>query len=120
MKARDLDDWTNMKNVCYRKESGGEYVLNERKDPRMYINDEILYRRELNGDEYRGKFYDVSKSGMSMISQYPYLSGTKLYLRTMDDSSGKLERGDVVWAKRDVGFSAKTPKYRVGIKFASF
>ncbi|MGE4519233.1 MAG: PilZ domain-containing protein [Desulfobacteraceae bacterium] len=119
MKARDLEDWSNIKNVCYRKDAGGEYVLNERKNNRMYLHDNVLYRRDINGDEYKAKFYDISKSGMSMVSEYPYIPGTRLYLRAMGDSSGKYERGNVVWTKRDAGFSSKNPKYRVGIKFAA-
>jgi hypothetical protein len=85
----------------------------------MYIHDEVLYRRDINGDEYKAKFYDISKSGMAMISQYPYLSGTKLYLKAMGDTSGKYERGNVVWTKREPGFSSKYPKYRVGIRFTA-
>lgn len=105
------------RKVCFRNEQGGYFVYDERDKRRMNFHESFTYRRNLEGETYKAKVFDISNHGMSFISDYPFLKGTTLYFSNGDKASENFEKGSVVWAKFYQPFSSRYPRYRIGVEF---
>jgi hypothetical protein len=113
-----LNQETNeRKKVCFRNEQGGYFVYDERDKRRMGFHESFVFKRFPDGEIYKAKVFDISKNGMSFISDYPFLKGTTLYFSNDEKQSDNFEKGNVVWAKFYQPFSSKYPRYRIGVEF---
>ena len=89
---------------------------NQRTESRTSIAGEIKYSRESDGFCYDARIFDCGRHGMGLISDFPYLRDTELFLKSKDDKENVIQRAEVAWSRPAYKSTKLHPQYRVGLK----
>lgn len=91
--------------------------LNQRSKSRSRILGKIMYARKEGGDWYDANLRDCTGEGLSFFSNFPYLPGTEILVKSKNKFDNNLMAARVKWSrqKRDVGKKFKS--YNVGAQF---
>ena len=93
--------------------------FNQRTKPRIPISGKIRYAR-VSGDEwYDANLKDSTREGISFVSEFPYLPGTRIFVKSEDRREDTWERAEIRWSKPIGEIAKKNAKYRIGAKFMS-
>lgn len=90
---------------------------NERRIPRKGMSSKIKYSRLYDDEQYAAHVINSSTHGLCMISQYPYLKGTELFLKSAEPDDQTMQKANVAWSKPARHFKKSNPRYNVGVTF---
>jgi hypothetical protein len=90
---------------------------NQRLENRSAMSGEIAYSRTPGGELFDAELYDTCRQGMGFVSHFPYLRGTEIFLKSMNDKEKIVQKATVTWSRPLGHFKKLNPKYRVGVKF---
>ncbi|MBU1169654.1 MAG: hypothetical protein KKD44_08840 [Proteobacteria bacterium] len=89
---------------------------NQRKSSRTSIGGKINYSRNEQGDTYEARLCDSCAQGMGLISTFPYLRETTLFLKSKNLDDTMIQKAVVAWSRPDRKFNKHTPRYKIGVK----
>ena len=92
--------------------------LNQRQSNREAIVGKIMYSREPEGICYNARLKNCTNKGMEIITGYPYLQKTRLFLHSKNKDDLSVQKAEVAWSKPEmIESSSHQTNYRVGVKF---
>ncbi len=90
--------------------------LNQRINPRNRYIFPFLYSRVDGEDCYGAEMWDCSKSGMSFLSDFPYVTDTVINVKTSEEHDAYPIK--IKWCRRVLDEQETgAPCYRVGAEF---
>jgi hypothetical protein len=91
--------------------------LNQRAEKRSRIRGKIRYSRQKDGLFFDAILNDCGKKGLGMITEYPYLPNTSIYLSSGNPHDPAVQSAKITWSKPVSTSSRLHPRYRVGTCF---
>lgn len=92
---------------------------NQRANARTSIAGKIKYARDAEGDWcFDARLFDCGTDGMGLISEFPYLRDTELFLKSRNNKDDATQKAEVAWCRPAPKFTKQNPRYRVGVHFA--
>ena len=90
---------------------------NQRSKARPRILGKIMYTSDKDGDWYDTYMRNCTNEGVSFLSNFPYLPGTKIYIKSVNKMDSSLQPAKVKWSKKKKFGRPKYGEYSIGAKF---
>ncbi len=91
--------------------------LNQRSKDRRRILGKIMYTSDKNGDWYDAYVRNCTDEGVSFLSNFPYLPGTKIFIRSKNKMDSTLQSANVKWSQKKKCPRPKYGMYNIGAQF---
>lgn len=93
---------------------------NQRHEERKSITGKIKYSRARYGVCFDARLEDCTDEGLCMVTNYPYLEHTKLFLQSKNADDHDTQEAEVTWSKPDPRSTKSAPRYRVGARYTTY
>ncbi len=89
--------------------------INERLGGRSCFELPVMYSRKGEANCYIAEIFDCSEDGLCFLSDYPYLPGTRINVKTRKEYDAMSV--EVRWSKKEPVDETGAPCFKVGTKF---